>query len=277
MGTPSFSVPTLEALVLAFPDTRISVVCKPDTHRGRGKEVSPCPVKKIAIDYNLTHFTPSSKDELSSVVNTVLPDLIVIIAYGMILPKSITERFLCINTHASLLPQYRGPSPIHAALLAGDLVTGTTLMTINDKMDEGDVLDIQEISILAEDNLLSLQDKLALLGAKQLTEYLSGIESVDKIIRHPQDHSKASYCKLMTTKDRELSWDLSAQEMLGKIRAFSPKPGAFLNHNNQKVHILDARIDNNEIHFITVKPEGKSAMSYHDYCLGHPEGLTRPC
>tara|TARA_A100001015_G_scaffold321124_1_gene450259 strand:+ start:4508 stop:5365 length:858 start_codon:yes stop_codon:yes gene_type:complete len=277
MGTPEFAVPTLDALRTLITDESLFVVSKPDALKGRGKKMASCPVKTYATDNHLQIDTPSSKSELVSVVQSISPDLIIIIAYGMILPLEITDHFLCINIHASLLPNYRGPSPIHAALLAGDTTTGTTLMTINDKMDEGDILDIQEIPIDESDNFASLHDKLSYLGAKQLKDYLSNITSLDSINRTPQDHSKATYCKLMQTKDRELSWQLTPKQMLGKIRAFSPKPGAYLVHKGQKVHILDAEIDNEDICFLVVKPEGKSKMSYHDYCLGHPEGLTSTC
>ncbi|RAP33509.1 methionyl-tRNA formyltransferase [Candidatus Marinamargulisbacteria bacterium SCGC AG-439-L15] len=272
MGTPDFSVPTLKAIHSAFPTTKLSVVSKPDKRRGRGSETSPCPVKKWAEEHTLEVYTPETKQALSELVETLQPDLIIIIAYGMILPKDITDAFLCINIHASLLPKYRGPSPIHAALLNGDGETGVTLMCINEKMDAGDILTKVSVPIQDTDTFGSLHDSLSELGAKHLVEFL-GTQPLNSLIRHPQDETQASYCALIQKEDSIIDWDLSPQDMLNRIRAFSPLPGATLTHHGKKIKILEAKIEDGKVHFITVKPEGKAAMSYQDYCLGHPEGL----
>lgn len=275
MGTPQFSVPILEAIITHYPNT--IVFSKPDKIRGRGRKKSPSPVKEIALKHNLEVHTPTTKEDLSEEVQKIQPDLIIVVAYAMILPKKITDNYTCINIHASLLPNYRGASPIHSALLNNDKKTGITLIQMNEKMDEGDILKIEELSIQEDDNLATLEDKLSTISSKLICEYISTLN----ISKHPillpnkvkQDHDKASYCKKIQKEDLELKLSDTIQTNFAKIRAFSPKPGAFIIQNNQRIKVLKANIENEKLVPIIIKPEGKKEMMYKDYLLGQKEEI----
>ncbi|MDA1354463.1 MAG: methionyl-tRNA formyltransferase [bacterium] len=279
MGTPNIAIPTLEGTIAALPHARLSIMTKPDAEKGRGRQLSPSPIKKWALDHleSPQIYTPHTKTELADTVNQIKPDLIIIIAFGMIIPKSITDNYLCINCHASILPAYRGPSPIHAALLNGDQTTGITLMQINEKMDEGDILHINEIPINAEDNLSSLSEKLGRLSGETIRDYICDVVLQDKIRRTVQNHQNATFTKLLHTSDREITAEDTPISAFNKIRTYGPKPGAFITlKDNKIIKILNAAVENNQLILITVQPEGKAAMSYHDYCLGNPQGIPLP-
>jgi len=164
MGTPDFAVPTLHTLVQAFPDSTTHVVTMPDKVRGRGKKVSYSPVKAAALDLSLNVFTPASKTEVTNLVKQINPDLTVVIAYGMIIEKAVVDQYFCINLHASLLPKYRGASPIQSSLLNGDTTTGVTVIKLNEFMDEGDMLRKMEIQIDESINCGELTLKLSELA-----------------------------------------------------------------------------------------------------------------
>ncbi|RAP39051.1 methionyl-tRNA formyltransferase [Candidatus Marinamargulisbacteria bacterium SCGC AAA071-K20] len=273
MGTPQFSVPILEKLLKDI-SAKFHVFSKPDKARGRGQITSPSPVKECATNHNLPTYTPTSKEELAGEVTKIDPDLIIVVAYAMILPKSVTDNYFCINIHASLLPKYRGASPIHSALLNQDEETGITLIKMNEKMDEGDVLEVKNITIEDNDNLNTLENKLALISAKQIVNYLQLNQDLQNAVLAPQNKEKASYCYKITKEDLSLNLSDTIHTNLGKIKAFAPKPGAKLTKNGKIIKIIDAKIEDSKLIPLIVKPEGKSEMPYKDYLLGHPEGLT---
>ena len=240
MGTPDICLPSLKQLLKT--QQLVGIVTQPDKPQGRGQKQRFSPVKQLALD--------------------------------RILPKSVTDQYICLNLHASLLPAYRGASPIQAALLNNDTQTGITLMRMNARMDEGNIITQQHCDITQTDNLESLHDKLADCAANMCTELLSQPIARTALEGLPQDHQQASYCKKLQSEDMALSLDEPAITWLAKIRAFSPRPGAYLIQQGKRIKILEAEIKDNKIHLKTVKPEGKPRMSYHDYCLGHPEGIT---
>lgn len=266
MGSPDFAVPTLKALVDFFGISKIvGVVSQPVKVRGRGRELSPTPVHQFAHSLGLTVFTPKSKEEVASVVETLQPDLVVVIAYGMILPKSVTDHYFCVNLHGSLLPNYRGASPMQAAILAGDTETGVTLIRMNERMDAGEILGMARAS-LADETLGELHDRLSLLSAEVMINYLKG-NCTTPII---QDENLATYCKKIQKEELllDLSWDVSL--LVRKVKAFSPFPGAYVvTAAGLRVKILDASVSDGKFLPIVVKPEGKGEMSYGDYVRGY--------
>jgi methionyl-tRNA formyltransferase len=267
MGSPEFGLHSLVKIQTHHSVELIAVFSKADAPKGRNQVICETPIKAWATKRHIPTYTPTSKKELCENIHELKPDVILVIAYGMILPKSITDTYLCINVHASLLPKYRGASPIHSSLLNNDKETGVTLIKMNEYMDKGDILFSKKIAIAPSDNLQTLNDKLSALSSKACDEIMN-------IIKHlrftPQNHDEASYCRKLHTNDFELQSTDSIEEKIGKIKAFSPRPGAFIIQDGKHIKILDAIIEDETLIPITVKPEGKPSMSYRDYCLSKP-------
>lgn len=241
MGSPEFSVPVLTALHSAFDV--VGVVTQQDKPKGRGKRVSATPVKLAATELGIPVIEP---DRLSSEVLEIIrswnPDVIVVAAYGKMLPESILKmpRIGCVNLHASLLPRHRGASPISAAILAGDKVTGICTMLMDTGMDTGDVLICREIPINDEDTAGSLHDKLLEPGAALVVETLKLM--IDNSIQPmPQDHSKATYTSLFRKKDGKIDWQRDADYLGRFVRAMNPWPGAFFTLCKEVVKVWKAR------------------------------------
>ncbi|MSR88871.1 MAG: methionyl-tRNA formyltransferase [Candidatus Margulisbacteria bacterium] len=266
MGSPEYAVPTLKSLVDFFGIRKIlGVVSQPVRARGRGREVSPTPVHQFAHSLGLMVFTPESKEEVASVVETLQPDLVVVIAYGKILPKSVTDHYFCVNLHGSLLPKYRGASPMQATILAGDTESGVTLICMNERMDAGEILGLTRVS-LADETLGQLHDRLSLLSAEVMINYLKGNCPAPII----QDEKLATYCTKIQKEDLLLDLSLDASLLVRKVKAFSPFPGAYVvTASGLRVKILDAQVENGKFVPVLVKPEGKGEMSYGDYVRGY--------
>lgn len=284
MGTPNFSVPSLDALFEASGFEVVGVFTRLDSAKGRGRRVSFSPVKSRAVELKIPVFQPISKESLVAQVQELNPTLIVVIAYGVILPKCLTDTILCVNLHASLLPKYRGASPIHAALLANDTESGVTLIRMNELMDEGNEIDKVRISIKADDDFGTLHDELAGLSATVLITFLCKLlgvddppERTDLYLKGTHQNSEGvSYCKKLDKATFELKSTDSLEEKLGKIKAFSPVPGAYVVWKEKRVKIIKAEVVEGKIIPLLVKPEGKKLMTYHDFCLGH-KGEDLPC
>jgi methionyl-tRNA formyltransferase len=274
LGTPEFSVPTLEMLLNDFGDANLSVVTMPDKIRGRGSKSSPSPVKSLALAHNLTVFNAETKHDLTDKIHKISPDLIVVVAFGMIIEKKITDQYFCINIHSSLLPKYRGASPIHTALLNGDEETGITLIKMNEKMDEGDILSQVHLPISSDDNLGSLTQKLSYLGAETLKSFILNHFLANSITLTAQDETRATYTKKIEKDDLLITHMDSGVNLHNKIRAYSPKPGAYIVHNDRRIKLLTSRMNNGQFSLLKVQPEGKAAMSYTDFLLGSPEGIN---
>jgi methionyl-tRNA formyltransferase len=273
MGSPDFALPSLEVIYNNFSSNLVAVFSQPDKPKGRNKILSPTPIKAWALTKNIPIFTPQNKNELAAEVLKIDPDLIIVVAFGMILPKTITDKYFCLNIHGSLLPKYRGASPINAALLNQEKETGITLMRIEEKMDAGPILAQEKTTVQAQDNFGTLHDKLAQMGAKLLKNYLINFYLKDKINLQKQDEMLATYCKKIQKEDYILNLKMEPKEFLAKVKAFSPIPGAYLEINNKRYIILDAEIIDDKIKIKTIKPEGKSAMNYKDFLLGHKDIL----
>ena len=230
MGTPQCVIPVLDALVSMELDVA-AVYTQPDKPAGRGRPSQPPPVKLYAQELGSRVVQPSSlkSAEAQTDLGSVGPDLIVVAAYGRILPAEVLKipKYGCLNVHPSLLPKYRGPSPVVTALLNGDAYTGTTIMLLDEGMDSGPILSSRDVSIEAGASTTeSLTPLLFQVGAELLKETIPGWVNGD-IEPKPQDHSKATYTKKLERVDGQVDWEMSAQNLERRLRAFTPWPGLF--------------------------------------------------
>ena len=271
MGSPSFACSSLQGLCDLFSDSQITVFSRTDKPVKRSDKLVATPVKKLALSLNLTVKTPVNKTELEKEVMAIQPDLIVVVAYGMILPQSITDTFFCINGHGSILPAYRGASPIQASLLNQDTETGITLIRMNEKMDAGDILAISKCPIYDHDHLGDLTSKLSLLCAQSLVEFLKNHPTLSQADLTPQFEDGVSYCTKINSTDLALDGMIDPFDKLAKIKAFSPKPGAYMTFYSKRLKILKATVIDGQLLPKLVQPEGKKPMSFHDFCLGNPK------
>ena len=244
MGTPDFAVPCLKALVDAKHNVQ-AVFTQPDKPRGRGNKLVPTPVKKFAIECNIPVYQPTSlrkgDDAESSlqVLQELNPDLIVVVAYGQILPKSILNlpKYRCINIHASLLPKYRGAGPIQRCILDGEALTGVTSMYMEEGLDTGDMLIKEEITIGKNMIADELHDALSEMGADVLLKTIQAIED-SSIVRTPQDDSKSTYAKMITKEMSHLDFSKSAQEVHNVIRGIT----GFTSLNGKRLKVFRSEI-----------------------------------
>ena len=246
MGSPAFAVPSLTALA-ERPDLAqvVGVFTQPDKRAGRGRKLTPCPVKVAADSRGIPTYQPKSvrKAEARDMLQTFAPDLIVVTAYGKILPTAILEAapLGCINVHASILPRYRGASPITQAIIAGDAETGVSIMQLDEGMDTGAVYSQSSIPIAPEDTCGSMSIKLAELGAKLLVETLPAILSGEGQAK-PQDDSSATHAPLLTKEDGRLDFTQPAAVLERRIRGYSPWPGAFTSFGEDRVLVTKASL-----------------------------------
>lgn len=241
-GSPPAALPSLRILLEAGHDIGL-VITQPDRPSGRGRQFTPSAVKSFAIEHRLSTYEPKRirKDpEALKKIQGVEPDLIVVVAYGQIIPGSIIyfPKFRSINVHFSLLPKYRGASPVQWALLGGEEKTGITIFELNEKMDEGNILIQQEIDIFPEDTAGELEIRLAEAGAHLL---LRTVENIEEIKPRPQDHSQATYAPRLTKEDGRIDWEKGALFLERQVRAFQPWPTSYAYFRDKRVKILKAK------------------------------------
>jgi len=229
-GTPAFAVPSLRHMI-AQPDFLVeSVVTQPDRPRGRGQETSSSPVKDTALAAGIAVYQPEKikSDSAFEYFTRLKPDAVVIIAYGQIIPQRLIDipRFGWINLHGSLLPKYRGASPIHWAIANGETRTGLTTMQVDAGLDTGPTLMTMEMEIGAQETSPELSARMAEAGAPLVAESLRGLAS-GEIAPQPQDHSKATVARLLKKEDGRIDWTASATTIYNRMRAFQPWPGAY--------------------------------------------------
>ncbi len=229
MGTPDFASCCLKRLVDEKADIA-AVFTKPDRPKGRGMSLSMSPVKELALENNIPVFQPEklrNNEEALSALREINPDIIVVVAYGCLLPDEVLSlpRYGCINIHGSLLPRFRGSSPIQSAVLEGDDVTGVSSMYLAHDMDAGDVIYTAETPIGMYETSGELFDRLMELGAGLLSRTLKGIED-GSAPRIPQDHSKATYTRMLDKSDCPIDWDKTPKEIIKKICGLDPWPVA---------------------------------------------------
>jgi methionyl-tRNA formyltransferase len=299
MGSPAFAVLSLQRLVMTGHDI-VAVYTQPDRPAGRGRAVVPPPVKTAAMEKGLTVVQPESmkSPEAVSQLAGFGPDVIVVCAYGQILTQAVLDvpPRQCINIHFSLLPRHRGASPVAAAILAGDEVTGVSIQLVRVELDTGPVLASAALPVSPFDNTGSLTGKLAVIGAHLVDEALLGW------LRHereplPQDNTLATYLPRIKREEGKIDWHLPARELWRRVRAFNPWPGSYTLWQGKQLKVIEAvpvtageapepgqvitlagseavlgvGTGDGVLGLLTVQLEGKKAMSAADFLRGHRE------
>lgn len=238
-GSPVLALPFLKKLLETDHSIDL-IITQPDRPSGRGKKLIPCPVKKTALDLNIPYYQPLKirKDKIAlDKIKEIEPDLNVVVAYGQIIPSSIIylPRYNSLNVHFSLLPKYRGASPVQKALLDGEAKTGITIFELNEKMDEGDILVQEEVNVFPDENAADLEARLAQKGADLL---IKAIAQIDKLKHRKQDHSQATYAPKIRKEDGKIDWTKNSLYIERRVRAFTPWPSAyaFLKDIRIKIH-----------------------------------------
>jgi len=301
MGTSDFAKDILEALIKEDYNI-VGVFTKPDAKIGRKQELNESPVKKIALEKNIPFFQPEKfNEDAISEFKKLKPDLVIVAAYGKLLPQKVldTPGFGCVNIHPSLLPKFRGPSPIQNALLCGEEETGTTIMLMDAGMDTGDILMQKKIQIDANDTAETLSQKISILSIQTLLMTIPAwIER--KIESIAQDNTQATLCQLIEREDGRIIWEKDAQEIYNQFRALYPWPGIFTfwknNETIMRLKLSKIRLQkrNPALHYETgeifeigesigvltangviileeIQPEGKKNMSAQDFINGYPK------
>lgn len=290
MGTPEFAVPVLQGLIDNYKVR--AVVTQPD-RKGNHGQINISPIKKLANDKAILVLQPEKiKEDYKEIIN-LKPDIIITCAYGQIIPRELLEcpRLGCINVHASLLPKLRGGAPIHKAIIEGHSKTGITIMYMNTKMDEGDIITQEEIEILDTDTASSLHDKLSILGRdlllKTLPSIINGTNS-----RTKQDSSQATYAFTLKKEDEKLNFNKTARQIHNQIRGLNSWPGAYCIFEGKILKVWDSfitdnypvgfngqitaiykegigvKVSNGEVVFRIVQPEGKNKMDAISFVNG---------
>lgn len=242
MGVPEFAVPALSRLADSEHEVA-AVYTRLDKPSGRGRGISESPVKRVAeglgLEVRQVESFKSSGDV--SALAKLKPDVIVVASFGVILPQSVLDMppYDCLNLHPSLLPRYRGPTPIPAAILAGDEVTGSSIMLIEKKVDSGPILAQREVSIEPSDTTKSLTERLAQVSADLLMETLPGWLS-RSITPRTQRHEDATYTKILSKNDGDIDWQFTAVELWRRVRAYYPWPAGYTSWGGKALRILEA-------------------------------------
>ena len=291
MGSPDYAVPALKMLHAQFNLT--AVVTQPDQPVGRGKKIQAPPVKIIAQELDVPIFQPAKVRgaEFMELLRTLAPDVIIVAAYGKILPEAVLEfpSFGCLNLHASLLPRWRGASPIQNAILHGDEKTGVTIMKMDRGVDTGAIFQMREVSIEPDDTAGSLSEKLAVTGAALLEEilpkYFDGTISAQE-----QPEEGATYAQLLHKEDGRMDFSKEAEELERQVRAFNPWPVSFMEWKAQPLRVLRAELTGKksngcgkrtivekfpcigtasvDLKLVEVQPAGKRPMRGSDFLNG---------
>ena len=296
MGTPDFAVECLKSLYNAGHDI-CSVITTPDKPRGRGHKMCPTPVCDYAQSLGINVYKPLNlkKDNFEGILLNEAPELIVVVAYGRILPPYVLEypEYGCINVHASLLPKYRGAAPIQRSVIDGEKITGVTTMYMAEGLDTGDMLLKSEVEILPDDNFETVHDKLASLGADLIVETLIKLQK-GEIVPEKQDDSLSCYAHMITKETALINWSDSANDIHNRVRGLYPVPKAFTfidgkmlkicvtalcdkNTNEPSGKIISVEKDafyvacggGSVIKVVAIQAEGKKVMPVSDYLKGN--------
>lgn len=293
MGTPDFAVPSLQIL-LDHGYEVCAVYTQPDKPKGRGHKLQPPPVKELALQHQIPVFQPATlrKEEVQAEIRSWNPDVIVVVAYGKLLPKAVLDapKLGCVNVHGSLLPQYRGAAPIQWTVLNGDKVAGVTTMFMAEGMDTGDMLLKAETPVGEEETSGQLFDRLKDLGADLLLETLQGLE-VGTLTPVPQDEAQATGAPMLSKELSQVDWTKSAQQVHDLIRGLNPWPSAvsYLDGRKLKLHASRVREGSGEpgkpfaqdgalwvycgqgaLELTEIQTENGKRMDGKSYLLGHP-------
>ena len=236
-GTPDFAAAHIQAMLDAKLDV-VAVYTQPDRPAGRGNKLKASAVKVLAQEHKLPIYQPASlkSDEAQQALSQIDCDLMVVVAYGLILPKAVLDspKLGCVNVHGSILPKWRGAAPIQRAIWAGDKETGVTIMQMDEGLDTGDILSIETLAISDEDTSASLYEKLSKLGPTALVNSLRKFESLTP---QKQNNDDATYATKLSKQEAYVDWTMSAAQLARNIRAFNPWPVAWFTHNNKPIKI----------------------------------------
>lgn len=239
MGTPEFALGSLEGLLAAGVNL-VGVYTQPDRPKGRGKKLAASPVKQLALEHQIPVFQPQKlRDPLAvAELQELQPDLIVVVAYGQILPKVVLDipRYHCINVHASLLPKYRGAAPINKAIINGETETGVTTMLMDVGLDTGDMLVKRSLEIGSNETAGQLHDRLALSGREALEETLRQL-CTGTLVAEKQDDDLSCYAPMMKKENGLIDWQKSAVEIHNQVRGLDPWPGAYTHLDGEVLKI----------------------------------------
>ena len=244
MGTPDFAVPSLLKLIENKYEI-CGVLTQPDKPKGRGHKLTPPPVKECAIAHNIPVFQPETlkNEAFSEELKALNPDIIVVAAYGKILPSYILDypKYGCINIHGSILPKYRGAAPIQRAVIDGEKETGITIQLMNEGIDTGDILYIEKTPIGENETAGELFDRLAVIGADVLIKTLDKIKD-KSITRTPQNHDEATYAKMLDKETGKIDWSKPAKEIFSLIKGTNPYPVAHTLYKGEVLKIFTASV-----------------------------------
>ena len=292
MGTPDFAVKSLEAIIADGHNVQ-AVYTKADAPKGRKMVLTPSDVKVCALEHNLTVYTPVTfKDEAEvERLKALNPDLIVVVAYGKLLPKSVLDipKYGCVNVHGSILPKWRGAAPIQWTVLSGDEYGGVTTMYMNEGLDTGDIILTRKVKVGENETSGQLFDRLCVDGAELLSETIKQIEA-GTAPRIPQNNDEATYASMLSKEISEIDFTKPAKEVHNKVRGLSPWPSAQSKLFGKRVKIIETRVSDKSgeagkvisvnpltvacgegsVEILTLQPEGKRAMASADYLKGHP-------
>jgi methionyl-tRNA formyltransferase len=297
-GTPDFAAKALHALIRS-PHEIVAVYTQPDRPAGRGRKLTPSPVKQLALQHQLTVLQPASLKtaEATEQLRALDADVMVVAAYGLLLPPKVLEmpRYGCLNIHASLLPRWRGAAPIQRAILAGDKETGITIMQMDQGLDTGAMLLKLTCPITRQDTAASLHDRLASLGAEAI---ITALDQLPTLTPTPQDDREATYAAKLTKQEAIIDWHLPAEDLDRLIRAFNPWPVAQTSVNGQTLRIwsaqpladkanvppgtvigrdkqgIDIACGEGVLHLTRLQPAGSKPMDVAAFLNGRPDWLT---
>jgi methionyl-tRNA formyltransferase len=292
IGTGEIGVPTLQALLNSEHEV-VAIITQPDKPVGREQRIEPPPIKKAIAKTRIPILQPAKIKDPKTIeeIRGLTPDVIVVVAYGQILPRDVLEipRLACLNLHASLLPRWRGAAPIQAAIVAGDCETGITVMYMDEGLDTGDILLQRGVEIMPDDTGGSLHDRLAQIAPESLRESLR-LLAVGNALRVPQDNGRATYAPKLKREHGQIDWSESAEAIERKIRAYNPWPGAFMRVDRQNLKIFSASVvdltgqpgevlrndkdlivatGKGALSLAEVQLEGKRRMSAAEFLRGH--------
>ena len=292
MGTPEFAVIPLEKMIQAGYEVA-GVFTQPDKPKGRGHKLACPPVKQLALQHGLPVFQPNTlrDGEAMHILQSIRPELIVVAAYGKLLPLEVLElpKYGCVNIHASLLPKYRGAGPIQWSILNGETKTGVTIMYMAEGIDTGDMILKKETAILPDETADELHDRLSVLGADALLEVLPLLES-GNAKRQKQEDSLACYAPMLSKELSPIDFSKTAQEIHNQIRGLSSWPAAHITIDGKRLKVYRSRLvseavgntarlldskrflvgcgDRQAVEFVEVQPEGGKRMSGEEFLRG---------
>lgn len=291
MGTPDFAVPSLKNLISSKEHNVVAVFSQRPKSKGRGMKISKSPVHELADLYKIPVYTPSTlrKNESFELIDSIPADIIVVVAYGFIIPKNILEskKYGCLNIHPSKLPKYRGAAPLQRTIIEGEKETAVCIMQMDEGLDTGDIILQENFALSPRITLQELHDKCAQIGSKLLLKTLNNIETLPRI---KQSDAGVTYAHKLTKEESLINWNDFAFKIDCMVRGMNPWPGVFFEFKNKKIKILETEYSNIDhsfkigqilnksfdiacakgiLHIKSVKPEGKPQMSAKAYLNGN--------